>query len=45
MGKSCVRFRRVEDLPLEDIGALVAATPLETFVERERETRARAKRR
>jgi hypothetical protein len=45
MGKSCVRFRRVEDLPLEDIGALVASTPVETFVAREKAMRARTKRR
>ena len=34
MGKSCVRFRTLEDLPLDAIGDIVAATPLEAFLER-----------
>jgi len=33
MGKSCIRFKRVEDLPLDVIGAAIAAVPLETYVE------------
>lgn len=32
MGKSCVRFRRLEDLPLEVIGRVVAGTPPEEFI-------------
>lgn len=32
MGKSCVRFRRLDDLPLEVIGRAVAATPPEEFI-------------
>lgn len=32
MGKSCIRFRQLEDLPLEVIGKAVAATPLDEFV-------------
>ncbi|MBN1267416.1 MAG: DUF1801 domain-containing protein [Anaerolineales bacterium] len=32
-GKSCVRFRRLEDLPLELIGRSIAAYDPETFVE------------
>jgi uncharacterized protein YdhG (YjbR/CyaY superfamily) len=32
MGKSCVRFRKLDDLPLELIGRTIARTPLETFV-------------
>jgi len=39
MGKSCVRFRRLEDLPLDLIGETIARTPLEAFVERYREVR------
>lgn len=27
MGKSCLRFRKLEDLPLEAIGKIVASTP------------------
>jgi hypothetical protein len=34
MGKSCVRFRRLEDLPLEVIGKVVAAATPEKFIER-----------
>lgn len=34
MGKSCVRFRRAEDLPLELIGRTIAATSLKEFVKR-----------
>ena len=32
MGKSCVRFRRLADLPLDLIGATIAATPVDEFV-------------
>lgn len=34
MGKSCVRFRRLEDLPLDAIAEVVAGTPPETFIAR-----------
>jgi len=33
MGKCCVRFKRLEDLPLEVIGRIVAATPMDRFVD------------
>ena len=33
MGKSCLRFRRLEDLPLEVIGRTVASTTPERFIE------------
>ncbi|MAE67561.1 MAG: hypothetical protein CMJ18_25165 [Phycisphaeraceae bacterium] len=32
MGKSCVRFRTAGDLPMEQIGRIVAATPMERFI-------------
>jgi uncharacterized protein YdhG (YjbR/CyaY superfamily) len=32
MGKSCIRFRRLEDLPLDVIGRMIAATPMASFV-------------
>jgi hypothetical protein len=32
MGKSCVRFRRLEDVPLDVIGALIADVPPPVFV-------------
>jgi len=32
MGKSCVRFRHLDDLPLELIGQAIARTPIEDFI-------------
>ncbi len=32
MGKSCIRFKQVSDLPLDAIGELIAASPVETFI-------------
>jgi hypothetical protein len=32
MGKSCVRFRRVEDLPLDLIAETVAGTSVEDYI-------------
>jgi hypothetical protein len=32
MGKSCVRFRKVEDLPLDVIGRAVAKWPMKGFI-------------
>lgn len=40
MGKSCVHFRTAEDLPLEHIGATIAATPVEQWIEIYEESRA-----
>jgi uncharacterized protein YdhG (YjbR/CyaY superfamily) len=34
IGKSCVRFRKLDDLPLELIGQSVAAMEMDEFVER-----------
>ena len=34
MGKSCVRFRTLEDLPLELIGEAISMTSVEDFIER-----------
>jgi uncharacterized protein YdhG (YjbR/CyaY superfamily) len=31
MGKGCLRFRKVEDLPLDLIGELIASTPIEEY--------------
>ncbi|MCQ3809867.1 MAG: DUF1801 domain-containing protein [Acidimicrobiia bacterium] len=33
MGKSCVRFRKLDDLPLELVAEVVARTPIDEFVE------------
>jgi hypothetical protein len=32
MGKSCLRFRTLDDLPLDAIGRLIASTPPEKFI-------------
>ena len=32
MGKSCVRFKRLEDLPLPVVGEAIASTPPERFI-------------
>jgi len=34
MGKSCVRFRKLEDLPVELIGRTVRRTPVDEFLRR-----------
>ena len=34
MGKSCVRFRKVDNLPLEVIAETIARTPIERYIER-----------
>ena len=36
MGKSCVRFRKLEDLPLDLVAEVTALTPLDEFVEEAR---------
>ena len=32
MGKSCLRFKKLDDLPLELIGEVIAKTPIDEFV-------------
>jgi uncharacterized protein YdhG (YjbR/CyaY superfamily) len=39
MGKSCVRFRRLEDVPLEVIGETIARSDLGSYVTRYQEVR------
>ena len=33
IGKSCIRFKRADDLPLDAIGDLVAAVPMDRWIE------------
>lgn len=40
VGKSCVRFRKLEDLPLDLIGRTIAAAPLDAFLARYEAARA-----
>lgn len=44
MGKSCVRFKALDDLPLETIAEVVAATGVDEFIARYERDRAGAKR-
>ena len=44
MGKSCVRFKRLADLPLDVIGETVARTSLEEFLAFYESARSKAKR-
>jgi len=34
MGKSCVRFKKIEDVPLEVIGQVIARVPVKNYIER-----------
>ncbi len=34
MGKSCVRFRKLDDLPLDVIAETIARTPVDRYIER-----------
>ncbi len=39
MGKSCVRFKRVEDLPLDVIGEAIAGTSVDAYLRIYQESR------
>jgi uncharacterized protein YdhG (YjbR/CyaY superfamily) len=39
MGKSCVRFKKLEDLPLDVIGNVVASVPMKKYLEFYEESR------
>jgi uncharacterized protein YdhG (YjbR/CyaY superfamily) len=41
MGKSCIRFKKLDDLPLEVIGQAVARTPLAMYVKMYEQSRQR----
>jgi hypothetical protein len=42
MGKSCLRFRSLDDLPLESIGRFIARTPPDAFIAQYERARAEA---
>jgi uncharacterized protein YdhG (YjbR/CyaY superfamily) len=44
VGKSCVRFKKLDDLPLELIGECIASEQLESFVSRSKEATSQRKR-
>ena len=39
MGKSCVRFRRLDDVPLDLVAETISRTPLDAFIERYQDVR------
>ena len=39
VGQSCVRFRTLDDLPLEVIGDAIASTPMKRYIQRYEESR------
>ena len=41
MGRSCVRFKQLDDLPLEVIGQAIARTSVDEFLARYEASRAR----
>lgn len=41
MGKSCVRFRRLDDLPLDVIGAVIASMPPQALIDAHESVHAR----
>lgn len=41
MGKSCVRFRKIEDLDLDLVREVIAGTPVDEFIETYERSRAR----
>lgn len=43
MGKSCLRFKKIDDLPLELIGEAVARTPVQQFIAAYEKGRAKKK--
>ena len=34
MGKACVRFKKIEDVPLDVIGQVIARTPVKKYIAR-----------
>jgi len=43
MGKACIRFRALEDLPLDVIGEVVASTPMAEYIHRAEAARTRTR--
>lgn len=44
MGMSCVHFKKLDDLPLELIGQVIARTPVSAFIERYEASRSKTRR-
>ena len=41
MGKSCLRFKSLDDIPLDVVGDVIASTPMDAYIEMYRRTRAK----
>ena len=41
MGKSCLRFKSLDDIPLDVVGQVIASTPMEKYIEIYKKSRAR----
>ena len=39
IGKSCLRFRKLQDVPLQEIGRVIAESPIEDFIRHYEESR------
>jgi len=45
MGKSCLRFKSLDDLPLDVVADVIASTPMDVYVERYKSVRKKTARR
>ena len=43
MGKSCLHFKSLDDLPLDVVGSVIASTPMDAYIERYRASRQKTK--
>ena len=43
MGKSCLHFKSLDDIPLDVVGEVIASTPMDTYIERYRASRKKTK--
>ena len=43
MGKSCLRFKKIDDLPLDAVGEVIAAMPPKSFIEVYEQSRSASK--
>ena len=39
MGRSCLRFKALDDIPLDVVGAVIASTPVDKYIEYYRKSR------
>ena len=43
MGKSCLHFKSLDDIPLDVVGEVIASTPMDAYIERYKATRKQTK--